>query len=70
MYVIKRGTVPLYELTCIECGSVLRYKASEVINCHITCPVCGTSLWAETNVPVGYENINTTVTCSLVMEKT
>ena len=55
MEVIKRNPVPIYEVECFECGSIVQYKASEVYYCHITCPVCGTSLWAMTIQPVKYE---------------
>lgn len=47
MKVIVRNPVPFYELTCTECHSVIQYKASEVCTCHITCPVCGVSNWAD-----------------------
>ena len=62
MKVIDRKPVPYYELTCSECGSTIEYKASEVHNCHITCPVCETSLWASTCFPKTnrYENIDFT----------
>lgn len=55
MEVIKRKPVPVYEVTCHECGSRIQYKASEVSLCHITCPVCGVSLWANTISPVRME---------------
>lgn len=56
MLIIIRKPVPLYELTCSECGSVIRYKASEVHCMHIDCPVCGVFNWAEANIPVAYLN--------------
>ena len=52
MEVVKANGVPIYELTCTECQSIIRYKASEVSACHITCPVCGVSNWATTCCPV------------------
>ena len=52
---VKINDVPIYEVTCEECKSVIRYKACEVAFCHITCPVCGVSLWANTICPVAYE---------------
>ena len=55
MKVIERKPIPIYEVTCRECGSKIQYKASEVYYCHITCPVCGVSLWANTISPVRME---------------
>ena len=55
MEVIERKAVPIYEVVCYECGSRIQYKASEVYYCHITCPVCGVSLWANTITPVRME---------------
>lgn len=55
MIVVDRKPVPLYEITCHECGSTFRYKASEVFLQHIDCPVCGISLWANASTPVAYE---------------
>lgn len=56
MKVIEKKPVPIYEVTCYECKSKIQYKASEVYYCHITCPVCGVSLWAHTISPVEYED--------------
>lgn len=55
MEVVERKPVPIYEVTCYECQSKIRYKASEVYYGHIGCPVCGTSLWAMTIKPVCYQ---------------
>lgn len=55
MKVIDIKPVPIYEVTCWECQSRIHYKNSEVFYGHITCPVCGTSLWAMTMHPVTYE---------------
>ena len=55
MIVVERKPVPIYEVTCCECKSIIQYKASEVYYCHITCPVCGMSLWANTSSPVRME---------------
>lgn len=55
MKIVKANDVPIYEVTCEECKSVIRYKACEVVWCHITCPVCGIALWANTVSPVAYE---------------
>lgn len=52
MIVVEEHKVPIYELKCTECQSIIRYKASEVSWCHITCPVCGVSNWATTICPV------------------
>lgn len=55
MEVIDKRQVPVYELKCSECQSIIRYKASEVSCCHITCPVCGVRNWASTAFPVAIE---------------
>lgn len=55
MIVVEKQPVPIYELICCECKSKIHYRKSEVHTCHITCPVCGFSLWADTIYPVGYE---------------
>lgn len=52
MEIIDKKPIPLYEVTCWECESIIRYRASEVIWCHITCPVCGVSIWANTIQPI------------------
>lgn len=49
--------MPIYEVTCFECKSKIEYKASEVSWCHITCPVCGTLLWATTINPKRFEEV-------------
>ena len=54
MTVIEKKPVPVYESECPECKSVFRYKAVEVSYMHISCPVCGVSMWAS-QVPVGVE---------------
>lgn len=56
MEVIERKPVPVYELTCYECGSVIQYKAREVSFLRITCPVCGVSNCANTIIPVRMED--------------
>ena len=56
MEVIERHPVPIYEVECFECKSKIQYKNSEVYYAHITCPVCGTSLWASTIRPVRMED--------------
>lgn len=56
MTVIERKPIPIYEVECFECKSKIQYKKSEVFTCHITCPVCGVSLWADTINPVKMEN--------------
>ncbi len=53
--VVNKKPVPIYEVECCECHSVLRYRASDVSYCHITCPVCNTLLWAVAVCPVTYE---------------
>lgn len=56
MQVVERKPVPIYEVICVECESILRYQASEVQHCHITCPVCRTSLWVTTDSPVAFKD--------------
>ena len=49
MEVVKRNPIPLYEIECHECNSVIRFQAGEVDAYeHITCPVCGvkTPVWS------------------------
>lgn len=55
MEAIIKKPVPIYEVDCFECKSKIRYKKSEVYTCHITCPVCGVSLWAVAIGPVAYQ---------------
>ncbi len=55
MEVIEKKPVPIYEAECEECRSRIRYRKAEVRICHITCPVCGVSVWADTIRPVAYE---------------
>ena len=55
MIVTKKKPVPIYEVTCFECKSKIQYKRSEIFICHIQCPVCGASLWADAIRPVRYE---------------
>lgn len=57
MRVVEKKPVPIYEVTCFECKSKIEYKASEVSWCHITCPVCGTMLWATTVSPKRFEEV-------------
>lgn len=55
MIVVEKKPVPIYEAECPECHSKIQYKAAEVSICHITCPVCGVSLWASPICPVRME---------------
>lgn len=55
MEIIKKQPVPLYDVTCPECRSIIRYKACEVNWYHITCPVCGVLVWANTVQPIMFE---------------
>ena len=55
MIVVEKNPIPIYEVVCCECKSKIQYKNSEVYYSHITCPVCGTSLWAMTINPVCYQ---------------
>lgn len=56
MKVVDKKPVPIYEVVCDECHSKIQYKACEVSLQHITCPVCGVGLWANTIRPVRYED--------------
>ena len=56
MKIIERRPIPIYEVVCDECKSRIVYKKSEVHNSHITCPVCGVSMWADTTMPVRMED--------------
>ena len=58
MIVVKKNPVPIYEVACPECKSVVRYRACEVAWQHIDCPVCGSSIWANTICPVNYDEIH------------
>lgn len=58
MIVVEKKPVPIYEVECYECKSKIQYKKSEVFTCHITCPVCGVSLWADTIQPARMEGEN------------
>ena len=58
MDVIEYKPIPIYEVTCCECKSVIRYKKHEVYWCQIKCPVCNVSLWANTIHPVDFESVN------------
>lgn len=55
MEIVKEMPVPIYEVECYECHSVIRYKRSDVYLCSIICPVCGMSLYASVVHPVGEE---------------
>ena len=56
MIVTEKKPVPIYEVECIECKSKIQYRKSEVsFTSYITCPVCGMSIWANTILPVRYE---------------
>ena len=56
MKVVERKPVPIYEATCSECHSTIEYKKAEVhFTGYITCPVCGSSVWAPTIGPKRYE---------------
>lgn len=47
MTVIDEKPVPLYIQKCSECGSTFTFKKVEVSYSHITCPVCGITMWAS-----------------------
>lgn len=55
MQIVESKAIPVYEVTCFECRSVIRYKACEVSMLHIGCPVCGVSIMASVCNPVCYE---------------
>ena len=56
MKVVEKKPVPIYEVVCPECKLKIQYRAMEVSWCHINCPVCGVSVWANTICPVMYED--------------
>ena len=57
MKVIDKKPVPIYELTCYECKSVIRYRKADVsFTGYLTCPVCGISNYARTICPVGEDD--------------
>lgn len=55
MKIIDKKLVPVYQVECYECKSIIQYTAAEVHYGHITCPVCRIGLWAMTIMPVCYE---------------
>ena len=55
MEIVKEMPVPIYEVECYECHSVIRYKRSDVHLCSIICPVCGVLLNATAAFPVNEE---------------
>lgn len=57
MEVVDKKPIPIYEVVCDECHSKIQYKACEVSLQHITCPVCGVLLWANTIRPVRYDEM-------------
>lgn len=58
MIIMEKNSVPIYEITCRECKSKIQYRKSEVsFTSYITCPVCGISNWANTILPVRYEEV-------------
>ena len=58
MNVVVKKPVPIYEVTCCECASVIQYRAAEVCCHHITCPVCGMTLWANIICPVKMDEVD------------
>lgn len=55
MEIVKEMPVPIYEVECYECHSIIRYKRSDVNLGSIVCPVCGVILRATTVFPVNAE---------------
>lgn len=56
MIVVKRNPIPLYEVECYECKSIIHYQASEVDTWkHITCPVCRVEIPIWSCYPVDME---------------
>lgn len=53
--VVSRKPVPIYSTQCLECDSVMEYRASDVVCDQIICPVCGVRVQAITYFPVRYE---------------
>lgn len=58
MEVVDKKPIPVYEVTCWECGTTIEYTRAETINCHISCPICKTFLWAVPTVPKRYKDSN------------
>ena len=56
MIIVERKPVPIYEIECIECHSILHFKKSEVRSCFISCPVCDMSNMVTLFHPVEYED--------------
>lgn len=55
MKVVDRKPIPIYEVVCPECKSVIHYKKSEVcFTGYIYCPICSIEIWANTAKPVCY----------------
>ena len=54
MKVIKRGEIPIYEIECSTCGSLIRYSAAEVEGEEFPCPVCTRPVWTVIARKVGY----------------
>ena len=52
MEIIKENPVPIYELECNECHSVIHYQKSDAPYSMISCPVCGTLVFATGMNPV------------------
>lgn len=63
MTIVEKKPVPIYEIECDECKSKIQYRKSEVFTCHITCPVCGVSLWADAIRPVRLEEGEASADC-------
>ena len=55
MEIVKEMPVPIYEVECYECHSVIRYERSDVYLGSITCPVCGMQLHASAIYPVDWK---------------
>ena len=45
MQIIKHMPIPIYEIECKECGSVIHFRAAESQRDMIACPVCGVTVW-------------------------
>ena len=55
MTIVVKEPVPIYELRCFECNSIIRYKKSETSYQFLNCPVCGMPNSASTYKPVCYQ---------------
>ena len=61
MVVFDKKPVPMYEVECWECHSIIQYKRSEIINLFARCPVCGVLISVIPTSPINKEENNNDV---------